>query len=275
MWMYVMQFPSHSLVVWLITGAVAILASVWFWLNMDNRRWHKERKAIANVEKHGGVVHFDTPSLLSMSDLTALLARRRPVRRACQIHFAGCCDDRTLQEVTAADKLRVQFVEVADCQISDAGLAALCQLHHMKHIELRGSQLTDSCVTSLSGSAGVIGLVVEGPQFGDAAIHAIAANLHVAQLEGLSLAGGAMSDSGLSALRRLSGLSYLHIACPHVSDSALPLLKELRKLRVIWLYGTGVSQEAADELAAALPQCEVNWDDCAGERQTPAGLRDQ
>lgn len=256
-----MQSTIPSPVLWLAVAGVGVLACVWYWLAAYARRWDKETKAIASLENRGGRVYFESFSPWAMSDLTALLTRKRRVQKVWGVEFAGSCDDRTLQDVAAADKLQIALVKITDCQITDAGLASLCRFRHIKHLELSGKQLTDACIGSLVELRGLIGLVLESPQFGNAAIHGIGEYLDVTQLDGLSLAGGRMSDSGLSVLPRIESLSYLHIGCDQVSDNALPYLKQLRGLKAIWLFATGVSHQAAEELAAALPDCEVNWDE--------------
>ncbi|MBN2477441.1 MAG: hypothetical protein JXB62_22740 [Pirellulales bacterium] len=68
-----------------------------------------------------------------------------------------------------------------------------------------------------------------------------------------------ISDSHLAQLEGLSSLECLDLRDTQVTDGAIVHLKKLTTLKELYLGSTQLTREGADELARALPQCEVFW----------------
>ena len=99
------------------------------------------------------------------------------------------------------------------------------------------------------------------------------------------LGGGPVTDAGLSYISRLTKLEFLSIPTSHVTDaglthlSGLKNLKELRiemtritddrlvhlsklpNLALLDIRGTKVTEAGVAKLKAALPNCEIDWDE--------------
>ena len=260
-----MEWPFLCFGIWTVFAAIAIvallLAALCLQVAAYNRSWRKETEMIAHLENCGGsVIYLHNSSRNPFLDPTALFTRNCRVERVGAIRFGGSCDDSTLHAFGATDKLRVEFVEVSDCEITDSGLGGLSCFRHLGHLRLNGKQLTDSSIASLSAVQSLVGLDLWSPQFSDEALAATAVCL-ASRVEGLSLGKSSrFSDAGLIALRRLSSLKYIDVTYTQISDNALVHLKHMAGLKAIWLFGTRVSKNGAEELAAALPDCEVNWE---------------
>jgi hypothetical protein len=82
----------------------------------------------------------------------------------------------------------------------------------------------------------------------------------MSKLKRLILWDTQVSSAGMKALSRLTDLEHLEIQNSPVGDIGLDSLKNLKKLRVLYLFGTKMTQQGADRLAASLPGCKIEID---------------
>jgi hypothetical protein len=75
----------------------------------------------------------------------------------------------------------------------------------------------------------------------------------------LTLYDTPVTSAGLVHLDRLKSLEELNLSKTHVDNDGLAVLKSLPKLRMVWLTGPRVTQEAANELVKALPKADVQY----------------
>jgi len=69
-----------------------------------------------------------------------------------------------------------------------------------------------------------------------------------------------VTSKGLQHLMPFRDLEFLEIQrCP-LGDEGLQVLKLLKNLKVLWLYGTRVTQEAVESLQKDLPGCDIDVD---------------
>ena len=74
----------------------------------------------------------------------------------------------------------------------------------------------------------------------------------------------------MAHLKDLKSLGRLELAGTRVTDEALPHLCGLTSLRSLTLQSTRVTTEGVKKLAAALPQCKIEWDGGVIEPKEPA-----
>ncbi len=78
------------------------------------------------------------------------------------------------------------------------------------------------------------------------------------QLRGLNLNGAAFRGDGLE---NIPGIEMLDLSETDVDDDSIPALIELSELKVLKLWGTGISDAGVARLRKALPECNVQWYD--------------
>ncbi|MGE0607100.1 MAG: hypothetical protein AB7O62_08400 [Pirellulales bacterium] len=61
-------------------------------------------------------------------------------------------------------------------------------------------------------------------------------------------------------LSKLTKVQRLPLACSSLTDAGLKHLAGLRELQFLDLHDTKVTAAGVDKLAAALPQCKIEWD---------------
>ncbi len=139
--------------------------------------------------------------------------------------------------------LNVQSLSLAECPVTEAGLAPLAALEDLRALDLKrldqfhyGTDLRglkDSCLTPLVG---------------------------LRKLESLTLSGNRISDAGLATIGRMTQLSSLDLDATDVTDAGLVHLHSLRNLRSLSLGGTQVTPEGLKAFQKAMPEVEVNFD---------------
>lgn len=122
---------------------------------------------------------------------------------------------------------------VGGIRVTDAGLAKLTTLKHLKRLDISGSPVTPSGLKRLEGLQG---------------------------LENLSLWNcTAMDDSIAPTLAGMPNLTTLDLSATAVSDATLKQLSSLRRLKEIYLTDTRVTIDAADALRRSRPGVRVSW----------------
>jgi hypothetical protein len=135
----------------------------------------------------------------------------------------------------------LEELNLAECNVSEAGLAPLRDLKGLKELNLSRTDhyryggfpggFSDGCLIPIQG---------------------------LVNLRRLSLAGNPITDAGLARLEKLTNLDDLDLAATEITDAGLEHLQSLRKLTALNLGGTRVTPEGVKRFQAAIPGCEIN-----------------
>jgi hypothetical protein len=126
-----------------------------------------------------------------------------------------------------------------DVGISDAGLAHISGLRHLKSLSISnvyrrgGPTITDAGMVSLS---------------------------RLSRLETLSLHNRGIRGPGLAQLQRLPRLRDIMLLDPELTDGALEELSKVSSLRKLTLWGVpNVTDDAVRRFISELPNCQVEY----------------
>lgn len=142
-------------------------------------------------------------------------------------------------------------------QVGDPGLAALGRLRGLGTLKLRHcARVSGPGLAPLAGLPSLSALDLgQCPRVDDRGLQHLAALPHLAALD---LSGCAVSDAGLPHLAGLSELTLLNLSRTRVTAGGLSALASLTNLAQLFLLGcAAVGPQAARQLAAGLPRCEV------------------
>lgn len=136
--------------------------------------------------------------------------------------------------------------------ITDEGIAFLSKLHHLKGLNLNGSQVTDESLKILATLPSLEDLGVQNNHFTDRGLAYLS---HMMQLKCLHVGLGnvkGITDEGLVHLKGLVNLEKLDLQSTSITAAGLEHLKGLKKLKVLY---TDVKD--VDSLQKALPNCKI------------------
>ncbi len=74
---------------------------------------------------------------------------------------------------------------------------------------------------------------------------------------GINFRGGPFTNSDIMVLQHFPDLTHLNLSGTQVDDSGVFHLMGLKKLRLVRLRETAVTEDAIDRLRAALPECKI------------------
>jgi hypothetical protein len=117
-----------------------------------------------------------------------------------------------------------------ETDISGPGLESLKDLPKLQSVSFKGCKLTVDDMERLSG---------------------------LAQVEVLGLDHTNITDEHLARLDDLPRLRLLWLSKTAVSDASVEKISQFKGLRTLYLHGSAVSEHGANQLKAALPNCQV------------------
>jgi Leucine-rich repeat (LRR) protein len=140
--------------------------------------------------------------------------------------------DAALKKVAALRELRdLQFVGPA--RVTEAGFEHVGKLTALQSLNLNDTGVTDQALLSFKP---------------------------LKNLETLHINGAQISNAGLVHLQPFSQLSLVSLSRTTVGDAGLEHLRTKKQLKTLLLGQTKVTAEGVKKLAAALPQCKIEWD---------------
>jgi hypothetical protein len=117
----------------------------------------------------------------------------------------------------------------------------LRQLPQLTYLDLSGSQRTDSGLWSVLLT--------------DKGLDSVAT---LTELRELRVGGTSVSVRGLEKLKALSKLERLDLQrCKRVGDDAVPVLSSFKKLRVLDIKDTSITEQGIAGLRQALSDCKI------------------
>lgn len=165
--------------------------------------------------------------------------------------------DRGLTELARSPNLRqLEKLEIGGTDVGDAGVESLRHCTQLTFLNLARTRVTDAGLLHLGGLNLLRILILHNNRIGDAGL----ANL--AQLPGLrprelGLGHTGVTDAGLAHLSKFQWLEQVGLHGNPVTDAGLKHLHGLTGLRSVDLFDTQVSADGIQQLAAALPNCEI------------------
>jgi formylglycine-generating enzyme required for sulfatase activity len=124
-------------------------------------------------------------------------------------------------------------------------------------VDVRGPKVTDDALAVFRDCRNLSYLIVQGPQVSDAGLAHFAA---CTQLDYLNLEGTGITDAGLAHFKRNAELTGLALPHTRISDAGLGAVAAFKRLHGVNLRFTNVTESGAKKLAAALPQCKIEWE---------------
>ncbi|HEV7999606.1 MAG TPA: protein kinase [Planctomycetaceae bacterium] len=174
------------------------------------------------------------------------------------------------------------FLNLFGTQVTDAGLDYFRQCKNLDELNLQNTKVTGASLAHLKDWPKLTHLCLVNQPVSDATL----ANLTDGKnLTGLELIAETISDAGLVHMQNCETLTSLFVGTDKITDAGLVYLKMLTKLENLKLYNTRVSDaglehlvpltkltwldlresksvtdEGVKKLAAALPNCKIEWD---------------
>lgn len=136
-------------------------------------------------------------------------------------------------------------------------------------VDVRGPKVTDEGLAVFKECKNLTYLIVQSSHVGDVGL----ANFKdCKQLGYLNLEGTLLTDAGLAIFEGNAELTGLALPYTQISDDAIGQLSAFKKLRGVNVKFTRMTEAGAKNLAAALPQCKVDWE-MGGVVTTPTKTR--
>jgi hypothetical protein len=247
---------------------------------VEIERLRKERpKTIAALEKlevigaREGRVQFTDKHFTAQGEI-------QPEVLALLVRFGGL-EDVDLSRTPISDAglaglkklVHVRSLHLSETKIGDVGLGHLKDVRGLEGLKIwsalddrRGLAITNAGLAHLKGLEDLVSLGIGKAQITDAGL------AHLGQLrnlEVLELHGNNITDAGLLHLRRLRKLAHLRLPGTQVEGKNLAKLKEMGSLRELDLKGCPVSDAGLAALAS-LPLRDLYL--AKNAKVTPAGL---
>ena len=141
--------------------------------------------------------------------------------------------------------------------LTDLNLDSIAVLTRLQSLNLGGARVTDFGVSKLKALTELRDLDLSKTQVTGGALKTLAA---LPKLERLRLWNAErLDDSALAALRDMKQLTVLDLTETRITDQGAAILQGLGSLREVYLGGTEVTAERAEQIRQANPQCFVSW----------------
>jgi formylglycine-generating enzyme required for sulfatase activity len=142
-------------------------------------------------------------------------------------------------------------------KVTDAGLGNFNGFTELKNLVLYHADVGDASLANFQGSIGLVTLDLRETRATDAGLAHFAACKNLTTLD---LGGLAVTDAGLAHLKDCRLLTTLGLSGTQITDQGLRHLEGLAELRTLHLRECPVTAAGVEKLAAALPQCRIEWD---------------
>jgi hypothetical protein len=269
---------------WLRYGLRTLLilvTIVCLWLGWFIVQVHKQRRAVAALEKYGAEVDYSAfytyrpwtnvlprGLILWLNDVLSSNDVRRVIRVTIQSADLGEDDlvvladlpylkylnlsgpaitDASLEHVKNLKQLRC--LKLIDSKVSDAGLRCVSKLENLDGLYLSGTQFTDAGISYLCSLTKIDELYLDGTNVTGACLQDLAAikSLRVLRLDNTQVCG-----EGLVHLAQMPKLEMVIMRNTPISDADLPYLQQVPSRVSLWLARTKLTDEAAQQLPNAV-----------------------
>jgi hypothetical protein len=135
---------------------------------------------------------------------------------------------------------------------------------------MENQNVTDRDLFRFKGCKGLWLLGLVDTRITDAGLADIANYESAPGMAELYLSNTSITDSGVAHLADCTGMHQLWINGTAVTDAGLNHLKRMNQMTRLAVTGTRVTDAGVRQLAAALPQCTIEWDGGKIEPKRPA-----
>jgi Leucine-rich repeat (LRR) protein len=177
---------------------------------------------------------------------------QQKVSRATTLDLSdGKVDDTKLK-----DQLRkvrdIQFLDLSDTDVTDAGLAHLAGVTTLLRLELNGTKVSDAGLKNLATLPNLQVLGLYKTKITDEGLKKHLSKLTM--LQSLNLRGTKITDAGIGYLRGLRELRTLSVSGTGVTDAALENLKGFKELQYLWREDTKITEAGYKRLQKDIPK---------------------
>ena len=226
---WIWRWSKRALVVLLVL--IVLLGGAWGWLYWG---WKQEQAILAGLKAGDGA----RCQPLVSHELYRRLGRAGFVLQRVWILQLANTQVTDAGLVHLKDLRELQFLSLDDTKVTDAGLVHVKDLQGLERLYLVNTQVTDAGLVHLKNLKGLRWLALNETQVTDAGL------AHVKDLKGLErlyLANTQVTDAGLVHLNDLKALQLLQLTKTQVTDAGLVHLKDLTGLHELKLANTRVT----------------------------------
>jgi hypothetical protein len=137
---------------------------------------------------------------------------------------------------------------------TDAALAHMAGMVHMRELNLLGSPVTDAGLAHLAGMKQMTVLHLGGTHVTDAGLAYLSGMVH---MQRLSLFGTQVTDAGLAHLAGMNQMQFLYLEHTQVTDAGLTHLTGMKALYSVDFSYTQVTDAGIKKLQAAIPLVHI------------------
>ena len=230
-------------------------------------RGERQRRAVAAVEEMGGKVAYDATALYWVVEEVGGLRGWLPRNYFFNVTMVNLSETRATDASLAHIKKlpHVRYLDLSGTDVTDRGLLQLQGLTKLESVKLEYMQVTDAGLPQLQGLRHLILLDFRGTQVTDAGLVHLG---RLTRLRVLGLEATQVTSGGLSHLQGMSRLEELDLSGTQVTDAGLVHLRRLT-LRGLRLEDTQVTDGGLSHLQGMSTLQEL---DLSGTQVTDAGL---
>ena len=171
--------------------------------------------------------------------------------------------DQDLALIRDVPGLRVLQLDHADNKLTDAGMTEIAKLSQLEHLRIRGGNIGDEGLKTLSRMPNLRMLNLPQGKFTDSGLAQLKQML---RLDSLRIGSPKVTDEGIAALNDFPSLRSVHLIDIPITDRGLADLQTIPKLDSLYLDGANISDAAVDELFAKHPDLHVHFNQAHHDR---------
>lgn len=153
--------------------------------------------------------------------------------------------------------LKLETLDLSRSPISDEGLMQVANVKNLRSLTLDETEISGA---GLHGLTELVELHILEIRFADSLKDGELAKLSLpSSLTVLDLNSSCVGSHGLGCLKPLKNLYWLQLAGTPISDSCIDQLAHLTNLHDLWIYGSQISEPAAQRVRNALPKAAIHY----------------